>query len=214
MKYVYELLDSSYDVDYGEFHNIVIENINEFRKVVSNINNQEYIQIYDEDKLITNYIVISDIFNIDFNDKKIINKIFKDFEKLSQNDMNYEKTKEIDSKIRNYLLEIFEDTDYPVELKDDCNLSYLLKSYDLKIAEYYESFIEKLLDFIELNTTVFNTNILFTISITQYLSQEELDILSNFLKEKEILLINYDIINMNKKIKDYIVFDKDLCRIV
>ncbi|TFF65976.1 type II-A CRISPR-associated protein Csn2, partial [Helcococcus ovis] len=46
MNLVYNLLNEPYLLDYGNFYNITIENLHEFRKVIEGIKNNEYINIY------------------------------------------------------------------------------------------------------------------------------------------------------------------------
>ncbi|MFM1543296.1 type II-A CRISPR-associated protein Csn2, partial [Helcococcus ovis] len=78
MNLVYNLLNEPYLLDYGNFYNITIENLHEFRKVIEGIKNNEYINIYEEEKIINNFEFIENITTFNFEDKKIINKIIKD----------------------------------------------------------------------------------------------------------------------------------------
>ncbi|MFM1544373.1 type II-A CRISPR-associated protein Csn2, partial [Helcococcus ovis] len=95
------------------------------------------------------------------------------------------------------------------------DFTYILKSFGIKINNEYSSYIENLINYLKLYLEVFGVDIFIFINLTQFLSNEEFNLLFDFIMKNNILIINYDKIYMNNKIiKNQILFDNDLCRIL
>ncbi|MFM1525714.1 MULTISPECIES: type II-A CRISPR-associated protein Csn2 [Helcococcus] len=215
MNLVYNLLNEPYLLDYGNFYNITIENLHEFRKVIEGIKNNEYINIYEEEKIINNFEFIENITTFNFEDKKIINKIIKDLFLLSKSEIFLDKYYQNNIMLKNFISDLIFEYEIPLEIEDELDFTYILKSFGIKINNEYSSYIENLINYLKLYLEVFGVDIFIFINLTQFLSDEEFNILFDFLVKNDILIINYDKIYTNNKIiKNQILFDNDLCRIL
>ncbi|MFM1514288.1 type II-A CRISPR-associated protein Csn2 [Helcococcus ovis] len=215
MNLVYNLLNEPYLLDYGNFYNITIENLHEFRKVIEGIKNNEYINIYEEEKIINNFEFIENITTFNFEDKKIINKIIKDLFLLSKSEIFLDKYYQNNIMLKNFISDLIFEYEIPLEIDDEVDFTYILKSFGIKINNEYSSYIENLINYLKLYLEVFGVDIFIFINLTQFLSNEEFNLLFDFIMKNNILIINYDKIYMNNKIiKNQILFDNDLCRIL
>ncbi|MFM1576374.1 type II-A CRISPR-associated protein Csn2 [Helcococcus ovis] len=202
-------------LDYGNFYNITIENLHEFRKVIEGIKNNEYINIYEEEKIINNFEFIENITTFNFEDKKIINKIIKDLFLLSKSEIFLDKYYQNNIMLKNFISDLIFEYEIPLEIDDEVDFTYILKSFGIKINNEYSSYIENLINYLKLYLEVFGVDIFIFINLTQFLSNEEFNLLFDFIMKNNILIINYDKIYMNNKIiKNQILFDNDLCRIL
>ncbi|MFL8888005.1 type II-A CRISPR-associated protein Csn2 [Helcococcus kunzii] len=215
MNLVYDLLNEPYLLEYGEVYNITIENINEYRQVVDRLENYDYLTIIKDDKLITNFEIIKNTLNPEINKSKLLSKIIKDLTSMSKDEFNYAKTMSINQNIQQYMNNLIFESDYPLKISEEFDFNYLAKCLKLEIIEDYDSFIEQLISYLDLYLMILNSDIFITFNITQILENEEIKELIEFVYKKNILLINFDIIYMNQDlIKNQLLFDKDLCRIL
>ena len=128
----------------------------------------------DEIKMQKEVLIIIDLFNIDFNSKKILGKLY---DKISESIENSDSTK-----IQNMLIEIRksiidEINEFPFEftMSDNIDIVNMLKLYNLKIDKLaYESILEKIEFLIDLNTTLNIFSIIVIPNLKIYLSHEEL----------------------------------------
>ena len=118
--------------------------------------------------------MIIDIFNIDYNSKKILNKIY---EIISD---RVEMTKEIEMndiiiKLRNYLIEEINEMPFEFVMKDELDVKEILKLFDLKIdKEGYTNIIEKIELLIDIISTLNVASVLIIPNMKIYLSDEEI----------------------------------------
>lgn len=163
---------------------LCIKNTKCFTNIIQKINNKiegienEEIFLLDdmneELKMQKEVLMIIDLFNIDFNSKKILGKLY---DKISDSIENSDSTK-----IQNMLIEIRksiidEINEFPFEftMSDNIDIVNMLKLYDLKIDKLaYESILEKIEFLIDLNTTLNIFSIIVIPNLKIYLSQKEL----------------------------------------
>lgn len=119
------------------------------------------------------YMVI-DLFNIDFNSKKILNKLYdkiaNDIEKME--DITF---KSMIVNLRNYMIQEINELPFEFTMKDEPNIIDILKIYNLKIDSMnYQNIIEKVEFLIDILATLKISNILVIPNLKIYLSKEEL----------------------------------------
>ena len=118
------------------------------------------------------YMII-DVFNIDYNSKKILNKIY---EIIAD---RVELTKEIEMndmiiKLRNYLIEEINEMPFEFIMKDELDVKEILKLFELKIdKESYTNIIEKIELLIDIISTLDIARILVIPNMKAYLTNEE-----------------------------------------
>ncbi|MDU1400189.1 type II-A CRISPR-associated protein Csn2 [Finegoldia magna] len=215
MNIKYDLLNEPFFIGYGDICNITIENKLEYRKIIENIYNQEKIELYDDEKLITKYKVIENSAILDFADKKITTKIIKDLMEIISDEKHYEQKINLNSSIVNFINDITLDYPYILEIGDEINFESLLKVVPIKPSIDYTDFMDKFVSFLDIYQNVLKIDVFYTINLLQYFTEEELKELSDYIKIKNICIINYDNILVDSKyISKKLLFDNDLCRVL
>lgn len=215
MNLTYELLAEPFSIEQGGLYNLTIENLCEYREVLTNLDNNSKIQIYKDDKLVADFCVIYDIINYDFYDKKIINKVGKDIAKISDRDEFYIEKNEISSQLISYVSRLVHEYSYPLTFSTNFDINYLIKSCGVTIDCEYSSFLEKFINILQIQFDIFKTFIIYTNNITLIFDEEELIEISNYAKTNDIVIINIDRVFIESKaFNNRILIDSDLCRIL
>ena len=215
MNIKYDLLNEPFFIDYGDIYNITIENKIEYRRIIENIYNQEKIELYDDEKLITKYKVIENSAILDFADKKITTKIIKDLIEIISDEKHYEQKINLNSSIVNFINDITLDYPYMLEIGDEINFESLLKVVPIKPSVDYTDFLDKFVSFLDIYQNVLKIDVFYTINLLQYFTEEELKELSDYIKIKNICIINYDTLLVDSNyISKKLLFDNDLCRVL
>ena len=121
-----------------------------------------------------NVFVLTDMFNVDFNSKKITNKLYN---LLAENIKNrqYNELENISLELRNYLIEEINELPFEFNMKSELELSDLLKAFDLKIDTMcYTSVVEKIEFFIAIISILKIATILVIPNLKTYLDDDEL----------------------------------------
>jgi len=163
-----------------------------------------------------NSYFISDLFNIDINNKKIITKVYGELLKIVTDDIaEYNK---ITSYIREYFETFVFNNNLDLEYNDEIEANSLLKLGDFKIQFEESDYLEKLIKFLKVLVELCNIKVIFTVGLYRVFSVKEVEKIY-----KEVCLNKINIINIEseqQKIKksDYYnelvyIFDQDNCEI-
>jgi CRISPR-associated protein, csn2 family len=163
-----------------------------------------------------NSYFISDLFNIDINNKKIITKIYGELLKDITDDIaEYNK---ITSYIREYFETLVFNNNLDLEYNDEVEVNSLLKLGDFKIQFEESNYLEKLIKFLKVLVELCNIKVIFIVGLYRVFSVEEVKKIY-----KEVCLNKINIINIEseqqgiKKSDCYnelvYIFDKDNCEI-
>lgn len=144
---------------------------------ISEIENDE-IFLLDENeeelKIEKEMYLIFDLFNIDYNNRKILNKIYDIINK------NIKNTQELDIyemvfELRNYLIQEINELPFEFVMKSDISIPEVLKLFDLKIdKKNYTNILERVEILIDLLSLLNIARILVIPNLKMYLSDEEL----------------------------------------
>ena len=141
--------------------------------------------------------ILTDLFNIDFNSKKILNKLY-DIISSNIEKMEDIKIKDTMVSLRNYIIQEINELPFEFIMKDEPEITEILKIYNLKIDILnYKKVIEKVEFLIDILATLKISNILIIPNLKMYLDDEELVELYKYSLYNEInlLLIEKDIYN-------------------
>lgn len=150
------------------------------------------------------YMLI-DLFNIDFNSKKILNKLY---DKIAE---NIDKMEDIEFKnmlvnLRNYIIQEVNELPFEFIMEDKPESVDILKLYNLKIDNLnYKSILERVEFLIDILATLKISNILVIPNLKIYLSEEELVELYKYSLYNEIKLFLIE-----KETKEKIKYEKIL----
>lgn len=153
------------------FCNIITELIN-----AENENNNQIVLTENGKRLdISKEIyVLTDVFNIEFNSKKIINKIYNIIIENIKNRQDNE-IENISLKLRNYLIEEINELPFEFSMNSELEANELLRIFNLKIdVNCYNTIVEKVEYIINLISTLKIAKILVIPNLKIYLDEKEL----------------------------------------
>lgn len=204
---------------------ISINNVKMFTNIIKLLNNKingieekEIILLDDENKEInmkSKCMLLIDLFNIDYNSKKVLNKIYELIEekiKLNQ-DLQLENYM---LNIRNYLIEEINELPFEFSMKSELDISEVLKLFNVKIDTInYESVLEKIEFLIDIACTLKIADIIFIPNLKQYLSNEEVVELYKYSLYKNIKLVIIERENREKvEYENVWEIDENYCDVI
>lgn len=163
-----------------------------------------------------NSYFISDLFNIDINNKKIITKIYGELLKVVTDDIaEYNK---ITSYIREYFETLVFNNNLDLEYNDEIEANSLLKLGDFKIQFEESDYLEKLIKFLKVLVELCNIKIIFVVGLCRVFSVEEVEKIYKEVCLNKINIINIESEYQNIKKSDcynelVYIFDQDNCEI-
>ncbi len=163
-----------------------------------------------------NSYFISDLFNIDINNKKIITKVYGELLKIvTDNIAEYNK---ITSHIREYFETLVFNNNSDLEYNDEIEANSLLKLGDFKIQFEESNYLEKLIKFLKVLVGLCNIKVIFIVGLYRVFSVEEVEKIYKEVCLNKINIINIESEYQNIKKSDcyneiVYVFDQDNCEI-
>lgn len=128
----------------------------------------------EELKIDKNMYLAFDLFNIDYNSKKILNKLYEAIARNIQNTQDYE-LEELTLKLKQYLINEINELPFEFIMNDSINIVDILKVFNLKIDSInYTHILEKLELLVDLISTLKIANILVIPNLKMYLNENEL----------------------------------------
>ena len=119
------------------------------------------------------YIVL-DIFNIDYNSRKVLNKIYDIIAENIEKNQDYEVDKMV-MELRNYIIQEINELPFEFVMKSELEIPEILKLYNLKIDDVnYTSILEKVEILIDIISTLKIADVLIIPNLKLFLSDEEL----------------------------------------
>ena len=194
----------------------IIQKIND---KINGIESEEIFLLDDKEnelKMSKEMCMILDLFNIDYNSKKILGKLY---DKISENIENSGETKlqNLFIEVRKNIVEEINEFPFEFTMSDDIDIINILKLYNLKVDILsYETILEKIEFFIDLNATLNIFNVIVVPNLKMYLSEKELIELYKYslYNNVKLLLIEKNftqkleyehILAINEEFDDYIV---------
>lgn len=150
-------------------------------------------------------------FEIDLNEKRILQKLYQEMESQVQEQLVLETT-EIHGKLISYLEEIAQKITYPVIFDLETNVLGLMKTYNVRLEAETNTLLEKLVEYFKLLHQLCRINVAICVNLKTYLSETELSQLYEALfyeKMNLILLEN----RQGKRLKEekICIVDEDGC---
>ena len=163
-----------------------------------------------------NSYFISDLFNIDINNKKIITKVYGE---LLRNALdNIAEYNKIISYIREYFETLVFNNNLDLEYNDEIEANSLLKLGDFKIQIGESNYLEKLIKFLKVLVELCNIKVIFIVGLYRVFSVEEVGKIYKEVCLNKINIINIESEYQNIKKSDcynelVYIFDQDNCEI-
>lgn len=148
---------------------------------------------------------------LDLNTKRIQQFLFKELKELS-NEISYDTKEMINVQIVNYLEELSQRLPYPIRFNLDLDEILLYKQYDVRI-EYDEGcLIEKLMNYIQIQSALCGTKVLFLCNIKSYFTHVQLQEIYCCAAYNKIHLILIENVESGCiQGEKYYIIDKDKC---
>ena len=205
-------------------YTLVFENKKYYRENIIELINQHkgnegsYILSNDNKEISfdKNSFIITDIFNIDINSKRVLTKIYNLLLKEIVEDIS--SYNELSTNIRVYFEKLIFNSSLEIEQGEEIDMSSLLKLGDFKIHVENDDILEKFVKFLKVLSELCGYKIIFVVGLHTVFTQEE--IIEIY---KEVCLNKINIINIeyqqfnnlsNENYKEIVyIFDKDNCEI-
>lgn len=154
-------------------------------------------------------------FDFSLNQKKVINHLYKRLQKQALDEKNYVQSTELNSILQKYMMSLLEDEKLNLIFEDEIDYVGLFKLMGVKIDEGYVSFLDHLIDYMQVMQDVFNIRIMAFLGLHMFMPKEELIELyrsAAYMKMQLVLIEGtaYDKISDNESL---FVVDNDLCEI-
>lgn len=178
--------------------------INEINEKVNGIEDSNEIFLLDDEeneiKFKENAYMVFDIFNINYNSKTILNKLYSIIDKNIETSGSYE-IYNLYIKMRNLIIQEINELPFEFEMEDNMKIVDLLKLYELKIdTSNYINVINKIEILIDLISTLKIAKILIIPNLKLFLNSEELVELYKYSLYNNINLISIER-NLTEKLK-------------
>ena len=158
---------------------------------------------------------IGDVLNFNYNDKKLITKIYSDIENIV-NDMYYENILRIKEQMICLCDKITERMEFDVDFDDNIETLSLIKACSFSLKDDSDSPLEKLLRFIKLTRDYLGIEFFVMQNLCLYFSESQMEtFLRNISIEKfNIIDIEHTVPDLNIESADsadVIIIDNDFC---
>lgn len=199
--------NSNLDLNLG-INNVVIEDVNEFRKVYYHYDSE--INIYDFNKEIK-YVAITNPLDIDLNFKKAISYYTK--EVVLEIRKNHE---EDYCKLILDLLNLLKSSSFECEneisFDNDVSIEKLINLFNIRIVNK-ESFISNFMDYLRLVQRLEKVAVFITFNFSKSFSSEEFNLLNTEIEANDLVLLNIEYIEKGNTFQSTqnTIIDEDFC---
>lgn len=188
---------------------ICFSNVEVFRNLCFNMNDEI---IFSEDNIILDneksIIKIYDSFKLELNNRKNLNNLYKELY-ATLNEEQIKEYNKIEINLQEYIENVVQNVDYPINYKYSFAFNDLLSMFDVKFKTMeYENYLEYILSFIKICYELNKSKLIISINLMSYFSEDEEKLLKKELKILQIPLIDFSL--KEKKNFDY-YFDEDMC---
>lgn len=224
MRIVHKDISNPVIINENKINVLVLENkkffIDKINELINQINGDygDYFlfDLNDEELSISkNCEILTDLFSLDFDSKKIKSVIFNELKNISNSEVFYIKIRELEKNIRDLILEIMYESDFELELDEDFDVTKLLKIYDIFISKSYDTLIEKFITYINILTDVLKIKVIFCVNLLNLF--DEIDRIEIYkyllLKKKKVVFIENDYESNNLEYEEKYIIDQDMCEI-
>lgn len=203
-------LENKITFEEGKINVLEIYNKKFFRRMIEILNGEEEaedneIVFLDNEKRVDlkkNVFVLTDLFNIDFNSKKIMTKIYNELIENIKKRQDDE-LENLTIKLRNYLIEEINELPFEFNINSELEINDLLKVFNLKIdTTCYTTIVEKIEFIINIIANLGIASILVIPNLKVYLDKEEIIEIYKYSLYNNIKLLILEN-SSNEKIENY-----------
>lgn len=224
MKIINKNWQRKIEIEENTIYTLVFENKKYYRENIKELISQhkgnEGNYIYSNDNKEISFekssYIITDIFNIEVNSKKILTKIYNSLLKQIIDDtVEYN---ELTTHIRAYFEKLIFNSTFGVEQGEEIDINSLLKLGDFRIHIEEDDILEKFIKFLKVLVQLFGINIIFIVGLHNVFTDEEIKEIYKEVCVNKINIINieyrqFDNLSDENYIEKVYIFDKENCEI-
>ena len=224
MKIINKNWQRKIEIEDNIIYTLVFENKKYYRENIIELINQHkgnegsYIFSNDNKEISfeKNSYIITDIFSIDINNKKVLTKIYSSLLKELVEDIS--SYNELSTNIRVYFEKLIFNSSLEIEQGEEIDMCSLLKLGDFKIHVEQDDVLEKFVKFLKVLTELCGCKIIFVVGLHTVFTQDEIIEIYEEVCLNKINIINIEYQQFNNlSTKNYreivYIFDKDNCEI-
>ena len=157
--------------------------------------------------------IISDPFAISVNDRKILGRIYQDMTDHANNSMS-EQVINAHSVLEKLIIDICDDSEYPMTYEPSPELTDLLKLFKVHINLDDEDIANKLISYVKISHRILGTAFFVFINIRDYLNDELMKLFCRSFSYENVRAMMIERHEYNRiATVDRLIIDKDLCLI-
>lgn len=163
-------------------------------------------------KIHDNCELIMSIFDLEINQRKMLNALYDELASEINDTELWADWREMNSKLEGILNKAIDSTGYDISY-GELELKSLFKALEVKFRENEESYVDYLLEYLQLMSDVRSINIFILVNITSFLEIKEIEYLYEqaFYKKYHLLLLDVQDLCVDREVERKIIIDKDYC---
>jgi CRISPR type II-A/NMEMI-associated protein Csn2 len=220
MEFHHADIQNSFAFAPGDIWDLTIENPTFYYEFVKSLidDESEKISLFEGDKVLSlekNAIVITDLFNLDPNNKKVLSAIYKKIERSHLSVERQAEFDEINRKISALMTEIASDFEGGISFNDSLALPQVLGLIDFKFDFDDSSFLTSLVSYIKAWREAIDLRLVVTLNLFPLLKSEEIALFKTEISYLGISLLNVSTnhVDLSKENIQSLTVDSDLCLI-
>lgn len=196
MKLISDFFENAFELKFKELNILVIENKQFFRKLIYDLKesvsgNESYFKIIEnleEKDLSKMSAFITDVFDININESKIINKIYNILIEESNGSELYNQKIKFEKEINKFIEELIFRFDYDLTY-DHIDYKNIFKGVNIHIEDNFQGLMEKLLEYIDISYKLLDKKIFFILNLNCYFNPNELEELKRYLCYNNVVVV-------------------------
>lgn len=196
MKLISDFFENAFELKFKELNILVIENKQFFRRLIYDLKesvsgNESYFKIIEnleEKDLSKMSVFITDVFDININESKIINKIYNILIEESNGSELYDQKIKFEKEINKFIEELIFRFDYDLTY-DHIDYKNIFKGVNLHIEDNFQGLMEKLLEYIDISYKLLDKKIFFILNLNCYFNSDELEELKRYLCYNNVVVV-------------------------
>lgn len=163
-------------------------------------------------KIHDNCELIMSIFDLEINQRKMLNALYDELASEINDTELWADWREMNSKLEGILNKAIDSTGYDISY-GELELKSLFKALEVKFRENEESYVDYLLEYLQLMSDVRSINIFILVNMTSFLEIKEIEYLYEqaFYKKYHLLLLDVQDLCVDREVERKIIIDKDYC---
>ena len=222
MKLRYYSLNIDFDLCRDKFNTLIIENPNEFEKIVialdDRLNKKNFdLELFDKnekEEICKKAEILLSPLDLKYDKKEVQKRLFTELIEDIRCSESSEEFSVICSKFLELLDELKVSTDYDLDFEENFEIGGLLKSFDVHLKEPEGRFIEKFIEYSSNTQRLLGREIFIFISCMKYMNEQDMEFLKEHAKYKGLIILFIENMQLNLKfdVNEYII-DSDLCEL-